>query len=69
MNPDTSQCDIIFPEPVVAYGHDNIKNLGHSMSDFMNVWTMLSLAGEDSKVHFIFDSNRWIAIVIIARLD
>lgn len=32
-------------ETVVAFSHDDIRNLGHSMSDFMNVWAMLWLAG------------------------
>ena len=32
-------------ETVLAYSHDNIHNLGHSMSDFMNVWAMLWLSG------------------------
>jgi hypothetical protein len=34
----------------VAYGHDNINNLGHSMSDFMNVWTMAWMAGVQTNV-------------------
>jgi hypothetical protein len=32
-------------ETVLVYGHDDIKNLGHSMSDFMNVWAMLWISG------------------------
>jgi hypothetical protein len=30
---------------VLAYSHDDIHNLGHSMTDFMNVWAMLWLSG------------------------
>jgi hypothetical protein len=40
-----SRCDYVINETVVVYGHDDIKNLGHSMSDFMNVWAMLWLSG------------------------
>jgi hypothetical protein len=35
---------------VVVYGHDNIKNLGHSLSDFMNVWLMLWLSNLGDKM-------------------
>lgn len=39
------QCDYVLNRTVVIYGHDDAKNLGHTMSDFMNVWAMLWLAG------------------------
>lgn len=43
-------CDYTFNETVIAYSHDNIKNLGHSMlADFMNVWTMMWLSGNSRK--------------------
>lgn len=45
MNPQQSRCDYVIDETVVVYGHDDIRNLGHSMSDFMNVWAMLWLSG------------------------
>jgi hypothetical protein len=38
-------CDYVINETVLVYGHDDTKNLGHSMSDFMNVWAMLWLSG------------------------
>lgn len=39
-------CDYTFNETVLAYSHENIKSLGHSMmADFLNVWTMLWLTG------------------------
>lgn len=39
------KCSFVLNETVVIYGHDDAKNLGHSMSDFMNVWAMLWLSG------------------------
>jgi len=45
VNADVTRCDYVMNETVLVYGHDDIGNLGHSMSDFMNVWTMLWLAG------------------------
>lgn len=30
---------------MLLYSHDDTHNLGHTMSDFLNVWTMLWLAG------------------------
>lgn len=38
-------CDFVFNETVVAYSHDNIKHLGHTMNDVLNVWSMLWLTG------------------------
>jgi hypothetical protein len=32
-------------ETVIAYGHDNVENLGQTMNDYMNIWTMMWLAG------------------------
>ncbi len=45
MDAKTAKCDFVVNETVLAYSHDNIQNLGHSMSDFMNVWAMLWLSG------------------------
>lgn len=45
VNPAATRCNYVINETIVMYGHDDIRNLGHSMSDFMNVWAMLWLAG------------------------
>lgn len=42
---NTLECDYVINKTVVIYGHDDTKNVGHTMSDFMNVWAMLWLAG------------------------
>lgn len=44
-------CDYAFNETVLAYSHDNIKHLGHTMNDILNVWTMLWLSGRADDVH------------------
>lgn len=38
-------CDFVINKTVIIYGHDDPHNVGHTMSDFMNVWSMLWLAG------------------------
>lgn len=53
VNPSHTQCTHFINETVLVYGHDDIKNLGHSMSDFMNVWTMLWLSGLGDYSHEI----------------
>ncbi len=40
-----AHCDVTLDETMLAYSHDDIANLGHSMSDFMNVWAMLWMSG------------------------
>jgi hypothetical protein len=35
VDPSTTKCDYVFNETVLAYSHDDIQNLGHSMSDIM----------------------------------
>ena len=40
----SSSCDVTFNEPVLLYSHDIIENLGHTISDYMNVWLMLWLS-------------------------
>lgn len=45
LDPSRSRCDYVLNETVLAFSHDDIRNLGHSMSDFMNVWSVLWLAG------------------------
>ena len=44
-------CDYFFNETVVVYSHENIRNYGQMLTDYMNVWTMLWVAGvsADSK--------------------
>ncbi|KAJ1443507.1 hypothetical protein B484DRAFT_277035 [Ochromonadaceae sp. CCMP2298] len=44
VEPSTTRCDYVINDTVLAYSHDDIQNLGHSMTDFMNVWAMLWLS-------------------------
>ena len=53
VEPESTQCDYVIDEPVLAFSHDDIHNLGHSMSDFMNVWAMLWLSGMGGMSHEI----------------
>ena len=41
----TKQCDYIYNNTLILYSHDDIRNLGHTLNDIMNVWIMLWLAG------------------------
>eukprot|EP01038_Epipyxis_sp_PR26KG_P008144 gene8144-11023_t len=41
----TKPCDITLTDTTLLYSHDHIKNFGHTMQDFMNVWVMLWLTG------------------------
>ena len=45
VDPEQSRCDFVFNGTVLAHSHDDIKNLGHTMNDFMNVWAALWMAG------------------------
>eukprot|EP01038_Epipyxis_sp_PR26KG_P010549 gene10549-14171_t len=38
-------CDYVFNETVIAFSHENIRNLGITISDYLNVWAMLWLGG------------------------
>ena len=38
-------CDYVFNETVLAYSHENIRNYGMMSNDYLNVWSMLWLAG------------------------
>lgn len=38
-------CDYVFNETVVAYSHENIRNFGQMVTDYMNVWSMMWLSG------------------------
>jgi hypothetical protein len=37
----SDQCDIVYNGTVLMYSHDDIRNLGHTLNDIMNVWIML----------------------------
>lgn len=41
----SSRCDYIHNGTVLLYSHDDIRNLGHTLNDIMNVWVMLWLSG------------------------
>ena len=45
VDPNSAVCDFVFNETVVPYSHDDINNLGHSMSDFLMVWAIMWLGG------------------------
>ena len=42
-NDNNIKCDHILEGTVLLYSHDNIRNMGHTMNDIMNVWVMLWL--------------------------
>jgi hypothetical protein len=61
---DTTRCDYVIEETVLAYSHDDIQNLGHTMSDFMNVWLMLWLSQQAAYawyVNFLNIAAIWLA--------
>jgi hypothetical protein len=35
----------VLDETVLLYSHDDISNLGHTMNDILNVWTMMWISG------------------------
>lgn len=39
------RCDFVFNETVLAYSHENIRNFGQIVSDYLNVWSMVWIAG------------------------
>ena len=53
LDKENTVCDHVFNETVLMMSHDNIRNLGHTMSDFMNVWLMLWLANEAQNIRDI----------------
>jgi hypothetical protein len=57
LNPNSAHCDVHIDGTAIAYGHDDIKNLGHTMSDFMNVWAMTWLAKTETNVSCILMRN------------
>jgi hypothetical protein len=56
------RCDDYVSGTTLIYSHDNIRNLAHTMNDFMNVWLLLWLerqANSSSSLHFLtIDSMR-----------
>ena len=44
VQPDSTTCQYVVSETTLVYSHDDTKNIGHTMSDFMNVRAMLWLA-------------------------
>ena len=57
VDPASTLCDYVVNETVIAYSHDDIHNLGHTMSDLMNVWAMLWLAESAQFAHDIHFLN------------
>lgn len=41
---DEAVCDYVFNETVLMYSHENIRNFGSTVNDYVNVWTLLWLA-------------------------
>jgi hypothetical protein len=41
----SNQCDVVYNGTLLLYSHDDIRNLGHTLNDVMNIWIMLWLAG------------------------
>jgi hypothetical protein len=41
----SNECDVIYNGTLLLYSHDDIRNLGHTLNDVMNIWMMLWLAG------------------------
>lgn len=39
------KCDYVYNGTLLMYSHDDIRNLGHTLNDVMNVWIMLWLSG------------------------
>jgi hypothetical protein len=46
-SPQLSQqhCDYFYNGTLLMYSHDDIRNLGHTLNDVMNVWVMLWMSG------------------------
>jgi hypothetical protein len=40
----SDKCDIVYNGTVLMYSHDDIRNLGHTLNDVMNIWIMLWMA-------------------------
>jgi hypothetical protein len=44
-------CDNILNGTIILFSHDNIRNMGHTMNDILNVWLMLWLDYQASNMH------------------
>lgn len=42
---ESAVCDYVFNETVLMYSHENIRNFGTMITDYLNVWTTLWLSG------------------------
>lgn len=42
---ESAICDYVFNETVVMYSHENIRNFGMMITDYLNVWSLLWLSG------------------------
>ena len=51
VTPNSTVCNVVIDEPVLAFSHDDLRNLGHALSDIMNVWLMLWLTGLTAHSH------------------
>ena len=50
-NMDNNRCDNILNGTIILFSHDNIRNMGHTMNDILNVWLMLWLDYQASYIH------------------
>lgn len=41
----TKQCDYVYNGTLLMFSHDDIRNLGHTLNDIMNVWVLMWLNG------------------------
>ncbi len=41
----SKRCDVVYNGTLLMYSHDDIRNLGHTLNDIMNVWVMLWMSG------------------------
>lgn len=42
---ESAICDYVFNETVIMYSHENIRNFGMMITDYLNVWSLLWLSG------------------------
>eukprot|EP01039_Chlorochromonas_danica_P004295 gene4295-4715_t len=41
----SGKCDVVYNGTLLLFSHDDIRNVGHTMNDIMNVWVSLWLGG------------------------
>jgi hypothetical protein len=49
-------CDVVVPGKTILYSHDNLRNMGHTWSDWLNVWLLLwleNLADKRSEINLV----------------